>query len=314
VDDVLYARTTFQSAFRPVGVDTDRYAQVDLWRLPPAVRARVGVIPVDERTRDVLSRWDARKNGADAASLAALLLGDWRRLHSDCASLPAPLLGSFVNRELPRAGPETEALYHAAILFSPGGAANPVSRTGARTEDLSLALAAAGSPGALAAVGEYVTAGASATPPHTAYARGSHNLDLLIKANLLQRMERDVTLVSGGASLETIAADRRRAGLIEDARELSLYLERFYDERNFPEFPAGGAFLGPDQYFAMGDNRYNSLDFRFSEGYRLRALDPSDSSSILYSSLLAPFPLERRYIEGYAVLRVWPFSRMGVIR
>jgi hypothetical protein len=127
-------------------------------------------------------------------------------------------------------------------------------------------------------------------------------------------MDRDVVLLAGGASLEAMAADPRRVALIQDARELALYLERFYDERNFPEFPSGGAFLGPDQYFAMGDNRYNSLDFRFSEGYRLRALDASDSSSILYSSLLAPFPLERRYIEGYAVLRVWPLSRLGVIR
>ena len=92
-----------------------------------------------------------------------------------------------------------------------------------------------------------------------------------------------------------------------------MYLERFYDERNFPEFP-GAAFLGPDQYFAMGDNRYNSLDFRFSEQYQVRALDSSDSSSIQYSSLLAPFPLDMRFIEGYAVFRVWPFSRWGVIR
>jgi hypothetical protein len=186
---------------------------------------------------------------------------------------------------------------------------------GARADDFSLALAVARSANARAALREYVSTGASAgSTASTAYERGSHNLNLLIKRNLLQRMDRDIVLVSGGASLEALAADAARTRLVQEARELSLYLERFYDERNFPEFPPGGAFLGPDQYFAMGDNRYNSLDFRFSEGYQLRALDRSDASSVLYSSMLAPFPLEKRFIEGYAVFRVWPPSRWGVIR
>ena len=41
-----------------------------------------------------------------------------------------------------------------------------------------------------------------------------------------------------------------------------------YDQRNFPEFPAGISYLGPREYFAMGDNRYNSTDFR----YRTKAI------------------------------------------
>jgi signal peptidase I len=314
VDDVLYARTSSRPDFRPVPQDGARFAQVDLWKLPPRVRARVGTIPVDERARDILSRWDARKNGAEADSLPASLLQEWTVLKSHLAALPRPALEAFVERELPLAGQDVDAHLQAAMHFAPAGADNPVSKMGARGDDFILAIAVARSPGALAALGEYVTAGATGKPAADSYARGSHNLNLLIKANLLQRLDRDITLLSGGASLETIAADPRRVRLIQDARELATYLERFYDERNFPVFPSGGAFLGPDQYFAMGDNRYNSLDFRFSEEYGLRALDPSDSSSIVYSSLLAPFPLELKFIEGYAVFRVWPFSRWGVIR
>jgi signal peptidase I len=314
VDDVLYARTATQPDFLPVSADTGRFAQVDLWKLPPHVRARVGVIPVDERTREVLARWDARKNSEDSGSLSQSLLDDFNRLRAHRAGLQASARDAFLDRELPRAGQDAAALYQAALHFSPSGLENPIARMGARTDDFSLALAVARSASALAALGEYVAAGASGKPAPSAYARCSHNLDLLIKTNLIERMDRDLVLVSGGSTLEAIIADAERARLIQEARELAMYLERFYDERNFPEFPSGGAFLGPDQYFAMGDNRYNSLDFRFSEQYGLRALDPADSSSVRYSSLLAPFPLEMKFIEGYAVFKVWPVSRMGVIR
>ncbi len=313
VDDVLYARTASQPDFRPVSVDAGRFAQVDLWKLPPQYRARVAVIPVDERTRSILARWDARKNDADPAALAAALLQEMSRLRSHRAAMPRPLLDAFVEKELPRAGQDVGALFLVALQFAPAGAANPVARMGARADDFSLALAAASAPGAFAALAEYASAGAGKTAA-SAYARGSYNLDLLIKTNLLQRVDRDLVLVSGGVSLEAVVADGERTRLVQDARELAVYLERFYDERNFPEFPAGGAFLGRDQFFAMGDNRYNSLDFRFSEQYRPRSLSPADPSSVQYSSLLAPFPLEQRFIEGYAVFKVWPLGRMGVIR
>jgi hypothetical protein len=64
----------------------------------------------------------------------------------------------------------------------------------------------------------------------------------------------------------------------------------------------------------MGDNRYNSLDFRFGTSQAQRPIDAADPSSVVYASALAPFALDRKYIEGYALFRVWPPSRMGAIR
>ena len=235
-------------------------------------------------------------------------------MRAHIAALPRSVRDAFLVRELPRAGPDTAARLQEALRLAPAGPANPIARMGVRTDDFTIALAAAQSPEAVAALGEYAAAAASGKPSASAYARGSHNLDLLIKTNLLLRIDRDITLIADGASLDAIIADAQRSGLIQDARELAAYLERFYDERNFPEFPAGNAFLAPGQYFAMGDNRYNSLDFRFSERPELRALDPADPTSVMYQSLLAPFPLELKFIEGYAVFRVWPLTRMGVIR
>ncbi len=160
---------------------------------------------------------------------------------------------------------------------------------------------------------EFATAGARAPAGSTAYERSSRTLNLLLKGNVVARLDRDIELVAAGAGVEGISADTERAALISEALELSVYLA-FYDRRNFPEFPAGGSFLGPEQYFAMGDNRYNSLDFRYGESYVQRVLDPADPASIRYSSDLAPFALEKRFIDGYALLRLWPLSRIGLIR
>ena len=164
-----------------------------------------------------------------------------------------------------------------------------------------------------AALEEFATAGAKAAAGPTAYEKGSRALNLLLKGNLLARVDRDIELIASGAGIDDIGTDPARAALINEARELSLYL-RVYDMRNFPEFPAGDAFLGTDEYFAMGDNRYNSLDFRYSETYGTRALDAADPASIRYASNLAPFALEKRFIDGFALIRIWPISRIGIIR
>ena len=65
----------------------------------------------------------------------------------------------------------------------------------------------------------------------------------------------------------------------------------------------------------MGDNRYNSLDFRYKTGnFSTRPLDAADPSSVMYYSNIDPFALDRRFIEGYALFRIWPPSRIGAIR
>jgi hypothetical protein len=65
----------------------------------------------------------------------------------------------------------------------------------------------------------------------------------------------------------------------------------------------------------MGDNRYNSLDFRYRTGnFTIKPLDPSDPASVLYYSNIDPFALDLRFIEGYALFRIWPPSRVGAIR
>jgi signal peptidase I len=314
VDDVLYAKTASDADFHPVTVDRQQYAQVDLWKLAPEVRARIKEIRANEQNRAELDRWDAAKNGTDGAALAAGMRSRWDGLAAAVARLPASSRDSFEKKQLPRVSAAFAALANTALGFAPAGANNPVSLKGADVEDLSLALAICRSATAFAAVKEYALSGLAPVTGPTAYERGSHAVNLIVKGNLLDRMTRDVEMVSAGATLESILADTARIELVASAQELSRYLDVFYDARNFPEFPSGSAYLGPHQYFAMGDNRYNSLDFRFTETFHSRRLDPADPTSLVYTSQLAPFALEDRYIEGYAIFRVWPLNRMGVIK
>ena len=144
-------------------------------------------------------------------------------------------------------------------------------------------------------------------------------MNLLIKDNFLGRAAREAELVASGKSFDAIAKDADLQKLMREGAELAYYVNGMYaglyDARNFPEFPTGDEYLGKEQYFAMGDNRYNSLDFRFKTGnFTWKSFDPTDPASVQYYSNIDPFALDLKFIEGYALFRIWPPSRVGAIR
>lgn len=306
VDDVLYAKTKADGDFHAVEDDL-KWARTDLWKEDAARRAKIRTLPMDERGRALLSAWDAKKNGADPAVIGA-------ELRELAARIPA-LAGALRGVHEPVTTMIITDLRDEAVGGTASRGAAYIAGLGADGVDLSLALAAIRSHVAASALATYALDGAAAAvlPAADPYERGTRNLDLIIKANLLERVVRDLELLVKGADFEAIGADARIAALTDESLELRTYLG-YYDARNFPVFPAGDAYLGPTEYFAMGDNRYNSLDFRFQERADDRALDAADPSSIRYRSLLAPFALDRKFIEGKASFILWPPSRIGAIR
>jgi signal peptidase I len=300
LDDVLYAKRKGDADFKPVE-DDKKWARVDLWKEDTVPLSKIRTMPIDERGRALLSAWDARKNGADIARLGQAL--------GEAATRVEVKAAQARGRAQPLPSSEIAALRDEAIR---GASANGAAFI---AEDLSLALAAIRTPAVAQAIAAYARDGeaASRIVPADAYERGSRALDLLIKTNLVSRIERDLDLFAAGAPFDSVGRDAALTRLQAEASELRNYV-LFYDTRNFPVFPAGDAYLGPEEYFAMGDNRYNSLDFRFQEGWAARALDSGDPSSVQYRSNLAPFALERKYIESKAKFILWPVSRMGAIK
>jgi signal peptidase I len=319
VDDVLYSMRAGEASFSPVAEDA-KWARVDLWKESPLHAGKIDYVPMDEKHRATLSAWDARRRDADPAALAA-------SISSKAAVLAAPASAARVESLLADLKKTRPTAYSAVAAFLvkldgyAAGGADPISAAGANIDASgALALALGRSEAARAAVADYArTAPAAArSPAASAYERGSRVLNLLIKENVLGRAARYAELASSGAGLDAVASDAEAARLEAEASDLEYYVNGrnggLYDARNFAPFPAAG-YLGPAQYFAMGDNRYNSVDFRMKEyDYSMRPLDPADSSSVQYVSNIDPFPLDLKYIEGYALFRIWPPSRIGSLK
>ncbi len=315
IDDVLYAKRQGDQAFAPLEADKT-WAHVDLWKESAETRSHIEVLPMDEKHRELLDAWDAKRRDADLPALALSIAASARAL----AQVQAPARDEAFLKDLERKRPDAHRIITADIkTFNAGQAegANPLAAGSSRADDLALALA--GSPAFRAALADYARvpdAGLAAADP---YVRSGRALNLLIKDNLLKRVLREAQLIASGYLFDELAKDPSFIALDREGRELDYYLNGqgggLYDQRNFPPFPSGDGYLGPQQYFAMGDNRYNSLDFRYrTENYSPKPLDPADPASVQYISSIEPFALDLRFIEGYALFRVWPLSRLGAIR
>lgn len=308
IDDTLYSKTKDHDW--AAVTDDKKWACVDIWKQDPALTSKVQTLPLDERGRQLLTKWDNLKNASDPAALG-----------SECvktASNIAALAARLRNAKVPVPGSNIATLRDEALEAVSASGPLYLANQGCEAEDVSLALAAVKSDLMTSAIRDYAASAAASASLKcpTPYESGSKALNLLIKLNTLKRIDRDLALLTGGSGFDGLSKDETRSTLMREAQELDIYLMAYYDARNFPEFPAGeGRYLGPSEYFAMGDNRYNSLDFRFEETSerKLRALYSGDSYSLRYASILNPFALEREFIEGRALFILWPFSRLGRI-
>jgi signal peptidase I len=317
VDDVLYSKRKGDAVFAPVEEDK-KWARTDLWKESPEIVSRIRELPMDEQHRAVLDAWDMRKREADPAALAVSIAASARILASKPSSAQATVFLSLIEK----ASPEIFKMVAADIAGlekADPTSGNPIAAAGAGADDLALAIAAGGSARVRSVLAEYAMVPSALDPASNTYARGGRVLNLLIKDNILKRAAREAVLIAAGSSFEALRNDAALLSLYKEGAELYYYLNGqrggLYDSRNSPEFPAGNGYLGPRQYFAMGDNRYNSTDFRYEKSdFSLKPLDPGDRASVEYYSNINPFALDLRFIESYALFRIWPPSRVGAIR
>jgi len=140
----------------------------------------------------------------------------------------------------------------------------------------------------------------------------SRNIDLLMKLDFGRLIVRDAELFAANATADELQGDSELNALLEDAQKYNFYMNQS-DQRNMGEFPSGeNEYIPANNYFMMGDNRFNSLDMRHSLVYRLAEVDPQDAWSFVYRSNLEPQYVPVSRILGTANFRFWPISRAGV--
>ena len=93
--------------------------------------------------------------------------------------------------------------------------------------------------------------------------------------------------------------------------EIYNYIKIFYDFRNMAPFPQN-SLIEEGNYFVMGDNRYSSIDLRHGLNAKDRFFIENDSNSLVYKSYLSPMTIEEKWIEGFVIFRLFPLNRIGI--
>lgn len=148
------------------------------------------------------------------------------------------------------------------------------------------------------------------------YTDSRFRLNLMFKLTLGRLIVRSGELLSNKSDDIQWNADSYRNEQLDVLQRLVYYVF-FMDQRNMGLFPANDSmgnpnFIPENNYFMVGDNRYNSMDMRHSYDQTLEPLYDGDEYSISYYTSMAPQYVNRSKILGKASLRIWPFTRFGV--
>ncbi|MDR3312252.1 MAG: signal peptidase I [Spirochaetaceae bacterium] len=149
------------------------------------------------------------------------------------------------------------------------------------------------------------------------YSDANFRLNVMIKLAVGGLMVRNAELMEEKRTLAERNSDAMLRSLFSRAEMLNNYAF-LLDRRNMPVFPpneSGGRaqYIPENEFFMMGDNRFNSLDMRHSYDNVLAPLTGLDPLSVRYYSNILPQSVPARDILGSPVLRIWPFRRFGVL-
>ncbi len=138
-------------------------------------------------------------------------------------------------------------------------------------------------------------------------------LNVLMKKNFVKLILRNIQLIAQNASIETVKADTQRQMLLTEADNYNLYLAYSYG-RNMNVFPKEtDSYIPENEYFMVGDNRFNSHDLRHGKT-SIVPLDDGDIMPFVYPSNIDPQTLPAEKILGLAVFKFWPPSRFGAVK
>lgn len=321
VDDVLYKKTKADPNWVKIEAE-EQWARPNLYREAPEVRRKIRYLPIDEASRASLDAIDSWKNNAKLEDLdAALLSASAEFRQSDCAGLKAKLGSEALAYLSQKADSSFEGFIGDERERGPEYVY--ASRALSFNQDMAVFCFALSSQERLNALVHFLSP-TPRQPGLNPYDESAAKLNSRIKWLFAQRCQFYYLSLKQGRiqELSRLEQDGEIDGdtwpelganksILLEWQTMAYYMKAFYTKRNFPEFPGGDSYIDKGKYFLMGDNRYNSLDFRFNHDneYVAVPLEANDPTSVIYMSDLDMSLLSSDRILGKVLLTIWPPRR-----
>ena len=151
------------------------------------------------------------------------------------------------------------------------------------------------------------------------YSESNFRLNVMTKLLYGELVVRSANLIRSGNTNVSYESDSVIADYMQQAQILDWYVRALLDARNMPVFPANDAdgnpsYIPQNCYFMMGDNRFNSLDFRHAANEFEAPLTKEDPDSVTYTSQMDPHYVDQKLIIGKPGYRFWPVTRRGAVQ
>ncbi|WP_428771100.1 signal peptidase I [Treponema sp. HNW] len=313
-DGVLYRRTAEQQDFSPVEEES-RWAQWNNAALPAALREKVQYIPMtNEQYKHMLDIEKARRSldykeaAREARELSRRFKAEKKILSGLAASDTA--ISGLVPESMTDVYAfftQSDTLIRKLLMFSGGELWFDAFMT-----DWEKAF-----DKAVSEVQKNGEAQQSVLIGGDIYSDAMFRQNLILKLCFGRLAVRTAELINRGVSASEQNRDTERLRYLMDAQNAVFYLVSINDMRNMPVFPENTAagepsYIPPDNFFMMGDNRFNSLDMRHLLEVRKVPVTVFDPYTLYYNSNMKPQYVPQKNILGTPILRFFPPKRFGI--
>ncbi len=302
-DGILYRRTAEDSEFSPVKEDA-QWAQWNVAGLPQDILEKVQYIPLDAYEYDVMLTIEHERSSLDfdeaqeeAVSLSQRFLQLKRRNSTEQGIVPADSFSDMNSLQVYSFLSQSDDIIR-TLYYSQGGAE---WFTSFMTDWILPIQELEGEK----LVGDDI------------YSDAMFKQNLMLKLNFGRLAVRTAELLSEGIGSNAQSQDLLKIEYMQNLQNLVFYILSLNDMRNMEVFPPNDEegnpqFISKNNFFVMGDNRFNSLDMRHSYDYERKQITEYDPWSLYYDSNLSPQQISTDDILGTPVLRFFPFNRFGI--